>query len=37
LSIAARLKSSTGRPSMRVYSPFAQVTGTPYITPSGMP
>ena len=37
LSMRARLKSSTGRPSTRVYSPLAQVTGTPYITPSGMP
>ena len=25
------------RPSTRVYSPFSQVTGTPYITPSGIP
>ena len=37
LSIAVRLKSSTGRPSMRVYSPLAHVTGTPYITPAGIP
>ena len=29
LSMRSRLKSSMARPSTRVYSPFAQVTGTP--------
>ena len=36
-SIFSREKASISRPVTRVYSPFAVVTGTPYITSCGMP
>jgi hypothetical protein len=36
-SIFARENSSISNPFTRSYLPLAHVTGTPYITPSGMP
>jgi len=37
LSILPHENSSISKPLIRSYSPFAHVTGAPYITPLGMP